>query len=165
MQGFRSTKWVVKHIERFRRSFLWKGSDKCTGGSCLVSWDKVCCLKQNGGLGVKDLIIHNQSVNIKWLWLLTAGCGQKGEEHSLTPQRGAAWKKKEIWDCVVYIWKRRSGQVLIHEILRAPYHHYVMYEVSGESNICNNVYLSKPYVWILVYRWRGLKHRSRLSVQ
>ena len=68
MQVVKLPKWVVKHIDRLRRSFLWKGNDKCSGISCLVGWGRVCTLKINGGMGVTDLLTQNEALLSKWIW-------------------------------------------------------------------------------------------------
>jgi hypothetical protein len=40
---FKMPRWAHRRIDRFRRSFLWKGEDpnKVQGGHCLVNW-KTC---------------------------------------------------------------------------------------------------------------------------
>jgi hypothetical protein len=37
---YKMPKWAIKGIDRFRRSFLWKGedSDHVNGGHCLFNW-------------------------------------------------------------------------------------------------------------------------------
>lgn len=58
---------VRSAIESRRRAFLWTGKDKCRGGNCLVSWDKVCMLKKDGGLGIKRLDTKNACLMLKLL--------------------------------------------------------------------------------------------------
>jgi hypothetical protein len=37
---YKMPKWAIKGIDRFRRSFLWKGEDPdhVNGGHCLFNW-------------------------------------------------------------------------------------------------------------------------------
>lgn len=70
MQALLLPKWVVEELNRLMRAFLWKGSDKCYGGNCLMSWDKVCRPKINGGLGILHLQTQNKALLMKWLWKL-----------------------------------------------------------------------------------------------
>jgi Reverse transcriptase (RNA-dependent DNA polymerase) len=61
-------KWVIKAIDNIRRRFMWhrhKSDDKKP--MCLVNWGIVTMSKQNGGLGIRDLHIMNQSFLAKWM--------------------------------------------------------------------------------------------------
>ena len=60
MTVFLEQKWLIKSIDRMRRSFLWRGEtpDKVYGGHSLVNWPTTCPLKRMGGLefwNLKDL--------------------------------------------------------------------------------------------------------------
>jgi hypothetical protein len=44
---------VVAAIDARRRAFLWTGTDKASGASCLVAWESVCTAKEDGSLGIK----------------------------------------------------------------------------------------------------------------
>jgi hypothetical protein len=50
-------KWLLRQIDRMRRSFLWKGEEleKVNGGHCLVNWPTTCAPRNFGGLGILDL--------------------------------------------------------------------------------------------------------------
>jgi len=49
--------WIIKCIDKRRRSFLWSGSADARGGSCALAWPKVCRPPELGGLGIIDLQI------------------------------------------------------------------------------------------------------------
>jgi hypothetical protein len=51
---FPAQKWMLRQIDRMRRSFLWKGEEpeKCSRGHCLVNWPTTCAPKDLGGLGI-----------------------------------------------------------------------------------------------------------------
>lgn len=36
-------KWLIKAIDKKRRSFLWSGEESVQGGKCLVAWSMVFC--------------------------------------------------------------------------------------------------------------------------
>ncbi|VFQ75989.1 unnamed protein product [Cuscuta campestris] len=58
---------VMKKIMALYRNFLWSSTPdykKCP----LVSWDEVCLPKQEGGLGLKNLLKWNQACLMKLLW-------------------------------------------------------------------------------------------------
>jgi hypothetical protein len=50
---------VLDALNSRRRAFLWTGSDKAAGANCLIAWEKVCTLKDDGGLGVRNLAAQN----------------------------------------------------------------------------------------------------------
>ena len=70
MQAFKIPVGVIRHIDKMRRNFLWKGTDVCKGINCLVNWERVCSLKENGGLGIIDLHCQNNALLVKWLWAI-----------------------------------------------------------------------------------------------
>jgi hypothetical protein len=67
---FKMSKWGISNIDKFRRSFLWKGQDpeNVRGGHCLVNWLKCTRPKTLGGLGIKDLEKFNRALRLRWLW-------------------------------------------------------------------------------------------------
>ena len=62
-------KWALKKVDSGCRAFFWAGSEKIHGGKCAVAWQRVCRLKQMGGLGVIDLHRHGIALRMRWEWL------------------------------------------------------------------------------------------------
>jgi hypothetical protein len=63
-------RFVLSTIKNLQRNFFWHGLN--TGKKmALVSWDKLCCPKEQGGLGLRDPFIMNKvlSAKIWWRWL------------------------------------------------------------------------------------------------
>ncbi len=56
----------------------------------LVNWTKVCEPVQNGGLGVKNLRLCNQSLLGKWLW-------RYGKEREAFWRQVVAVKHEDMW--------------------------------------------------------------------
>jgi hypothetical protein len=52
----------IDAVDKLRRAFLWKNREKILGGHCLVAWDIVTMPRIQGGLGIRDLRIHNKAV-------------------------------------------------------------------------------------------------------
>jgi hypothetical protein len=69
---FKLGKWILKGIDHFRRSFLWKGADpnRIKGGQCLVNWQTYTMPRKWGGLGIKDLEKFGRALRLRWLWLM-----------------------------------------------------------------------------------------------
>ncbi|KAK3189469.1 hypothetical protein Dsin_029030 [Dipteronia sinensis] len=63
---------VLRNIEQKLCSFLWKGVDEnCEGGK--VAWSDICLPKNEGGLGINDLISWNKALTIQYTWNLVHG--------------------------------------------------------------------------------------------
>lgn len=67
---FKFPRWAISRVDRFRRSFLWKGKDpqRVRGGQCLVKWEKCTRPRKLGGLGIKDLDKFGRALRLRWLW-------------------------------------------------------------------------------------------------
>jgi hypothetical protein len=67
---FQAQKWLIKRIDRLRRSFLWRGEtpDKVYGGHSLINWPTTCLPKEKGGLGISDLERFARALRLRWLW-------------------------------------------------------------------------------------------------
>ncbi|KAL0295690.1 UNVERIFIED_CONTAM: hypothetical protein Sangu_3188900 [Sesamum angustifolium] len=63
-------KGVLKILEKKMRRFLWHGS-----GNAKVAWAQICKPKQEGGLGIRSLVITNQALMLKQLWRLLQNDG------------------------------------------------------------------------------------------
>ncbi|WMV45676.1 hypothetical protein MTR67_039061 [Solanum verrucosum] len=61
---------VAKKLDKLRRDFLWHGCKENKGYN-LVKWVIVLHRKDKGGLGIRDLRKHNNSLLMKWLWRYT----------------------------------------------------------------------------------------------
>ncbi|XP_070015961.1 uncharacterized protein [Nicotiana sylvestris] len=57
---------VLKQLDKIRRKFMWEGNDK-DHKFHLVKWSKVELSKHQGGLGIKNLALHNICLLMKWL--------------------------------------------------------------------------------------------------
>jgi len=63
---------VIRHITCLCRNFLWTG-DICRSKSALVAWKTVCLPKNEGGLGLLNIQISNNSFIAKQLWNISSG--------------------------------------------------------------------------------------------
>ncbi|KAL0302791.1 UNVERIFIED_CONTAM: hypothetical protein Scaly_3021200, partial [Sesamum calycinum] len=63
-------KGILKILEKKMRRFLWHGS-----GNAKVAWEQICKPKQEGGLGIRSLMIMNQALMLKQLWRLIQNDG------------------------------------------------------------------------------------------
>jgi len=82
MSFFHQTQWVIDMIDQLRISFfLWAGSREVSGARCLVSWAKVCTLRECGPQCKKISVIstppyllngvRNSSTSIRLLGLIS----------------------------------------------------------------------------------------------
>jgi hypothetical protein len=67
---FATQKWLIRQIDKMRRSFLWKGEEpeKFSGGHCLVNWPSTCAPRDLGGLGILELERFARALRLRWLW-------------------------------------------------------------------------------------------------
>ncbi|GKU98316.1 hypothetical protein SLEP1_g11335 [Rubroshorea leprosula] len=67
-------KAVIKEVEKICGAFLWNNS-VLTARGAKVNWNTVCSPKQEGGLGLKNLVQWNQACILKFIWLLFSKAG------------------------------------------------------------------------------------------
>lgn len=71
-RAFLLPKKVLRAIESWCKSFLWKGTRTQTTGA-KVSWSIITLLKEVGRLGLKQLGSWNQACLMRFIWLLISG--------------------------------------------------------------------------------------------
>jgi len=64
---FRAANLVCKSITSIQRRFLW-GWGKEKKPISWVSWENLCKLKEEGGLGLTDIRNFNYALLAKWRW-------------------------------------------------------------------------------------------------
>ena len=57
----------MEQIIKFLKHYFWRKFGLEHRGSALIAWDQVCKPKEQEGLGVLDLQIHNKSLLLKHL--------------------------------------------------------------------------------------------------
>jgi len=57
----------ASRLERVMRNFLWSKHDSDRGFHW-VSWNEICCPREDGGLGIRPLRTMNEVLKTKWLW-------------------------------------------------------------------------------------------------
>lgn len=58
-------KTVIKQIDKFRKHCLWRGSNLSGRTQPKATWKMVCVPKEEGGLGVINIEVHNKSLLMK----------------------------------------------------------------------------------------------------
>jgi hypothetical protein len=102
---------IFIHFEKSGRQFLWADKDDKIHGKCLANWDMVCRPKDQGGLNVINLRIHNKALMMKnlhkfynnqdipWFHLLKQAHYNNGlVPHACNPKGSFWWK-----DCMKHI--------------------------------------------------------------
>ena len=97
---------VANRIEKLQRDFLSGDSKKH-----LLSWDKVCMLIANGGLGIRKLTTLNKALLGKWLWRF-------GIEENRLWRRVVALKFGEEWGDGPLSWEGVFMGVVCGEVSR-----------------------------------------------
>ena len=116
-------KGVHKLLQSIFTRFLWKGDTTSVGGA-KVAWDDLCLPKEEGGLGLPNLIEWNNAQIIHYLWLIV-----NKDETSLWSSwvLNTVLKRKHFWvlsipfDCS-WIWR----QILLLRDKAKPFITYVV---------------------------------------
>ncbi|RVW57289.1 putative ribonuclease H protein [Vitis vinifera] len=58
---FHMPKIVTRRLEKLQRDFLWEGGNM-ERKTHLVNWEMVCADKENGGLGLRKLVLLNKAL-------------------------------------------------------------------------------------------------------
>jgi hypothetical protein len=70
---FIQPKKIIRLLEHKFNRFLWCGKD--SKAKAKVAWDKLCCPKNEGGLGIKRIEEWNRVAMLKHIWSLFAQSG------------------------------------------------------------------------------------------
>jgi hypothetical protein len=96
---------VIDTIDRARKDCLWRGNDVNAKRKPLIAWKKVTTPKENGGLGVINLIVQNQALLLKplhkfvnkvdtpWVQLIWHTHYRNGQIPHASSERGSFWWK------------------------------------------------------------------------
>lgn len=68
LTALKVSKESMETLDKQRKSFLWAGSEKLTGGKCKVNWKRTCSPTVYGGLGILNLENFARALRIRWLW-------------------------------------------------------------------------------------------------
>lgn len=60
-------KGVIKQLDKYRKHYLWRGSDMTAKQPPKAAWSLVCLPKQEGGPGVINISAHNDALLLKFL--------------------------------------------------------------------------------------------------
>jgi hypothetical protein len=80
MSFFEIPRGVLKKLDYFRSRFFWQ-SDEHKKKYRLTKWEVVCTPKDQEGLGVLNLGVHNKCLLSKWLFKLINGDGVRQQLH------------------------------------------------------------------------------------
>ncbi|KAL8124533.1 hypothetical protein AgCh_012252 [Apium graveolens] len=100
---------VIKQVEKRIRNFIWGGKEMSKGKS-KVSWKDVCCPKQEGGLGLRDLglIKFNRVVDfivdgqVEW---------QEGLFSKIARLQGMVVRSSDVQDQIQWLSKARKVEI------------------------------------------------------
>ena len=67
MSSLQLPQTTIQAMDAKRRAFFWSADKNghCSPGSCLIAWENLCCPREFGGLGVRDLGIQNICLLLK----------------------------------------------------------------------------------------------------
>ncbi|XP_057801234.1 uncharacterized protein LOC131016514 [Salvia miltiorrhiza] len=73
MMVYRWPKNLLKELDRKYRNFIWTG-DVMKKPNCSVNWDRICAIKEEGGLGLRSFSLMNKCFLMNMAWKVI--CGQ-----------------------------------------------------------------------------------------
>jgi hypothetical protein len=94
---------VINAIDHIRRDCLWRSNSETAHQNPLVAWDKMCCPRNRGGLGVLNLKIQNTALlfeyihkfygkeDIPWVNLIWTTHYSRGRVPHGSPETGSFW--------------------------------------------------------------------------
>ncbi|XP_056685917.1 uncharacterized protein [Spinacia oleracea] len=100
-------KSVLQDIVKICRAFLWSGHAYSSKPSS-IAWERICCDKQSGGLGFRDVLLWNIASIGKYVWALatkqdnvwikwvTSVYLKDGEWWDYQPNNTASWYWKQV---------------------------------------------------------------------
>ena len=95
---------VIEIIDKHRRNCLWRGADNNRKSYNLAAWNSTMKPKDKGGLGVKNLRLHNEALlikqldkfyrkaNVQWVRLIWGKYYTQGAPH-VKREKGSFWWK------------------------------------------------------------------------
>ncbi|RAL44105.1 hypothetical protein DM860_015026 [Cuscuta australis] len=85
---------VMWKIQSICRNFLWSSSQEYKKHP-LVAWKEICLPKNNGGLGIKNLVLWNTGSIMRLVWSIA----KKEDNLWIKWVHGRYLKNNSIWDC------------------------------------------------------------------
>ena len=103
---FRLPSACVKEVEQICAAFLWTGPSLKTK-SAKVAWSDVCCTKNEGGLGIRNLREVNRVNGLKLIWRLLTGDSLWGKWIKANLLKGKNfWEVKSTTQVGSWIWRK-----------------------------------------------------------
>ena len=103
---FRLLSACVKEVEQICAAFLWTGSNLKTK-SAKVAWSDVCCSKNEGGLGIRNLREVNKVNGLKLIWRLLSGDSLWGKWIKANLLKGRNfWEVKFTTQVGSWMWRK-----------------------------------------------------------
>ncbi|XP_019230934.1 PREDICTED: uncharacterized protein LOC109211810 [Nicotiana attenuata] len=131
-------KQVIKGITAMYMNFIWDG-EVVTHKPSLVAWDLVCRTKQEGGLGITDIIKWNEAAIAKYIWNIA----QKADNLWVKRINSVYLKEKNWWQykCpndACWYWKKIC---IIREVFAPGFNQNLWRNANGQYTI------KEGYIW------------------
>ncbi|XP_074314953.1 uncharacterized protein LOC141651130 [Silene latifolia] len=171
---------VITKVEAICRHFLWDGGVDFLR-TPLVSWDKICHPKKEGGLGLKNDILWNKAAVGKLVWWIASKSdhlwvkwvshtylkGQNWQTYSPPSNSSWSWRKicqtKNLYTAayIQQIWTNQKGQ----EYTIAKGYEFIRVkkpEVSWVSQVWNRWSIPKHSFLVWIHQHNGLNTKDKL---